>query len=214
MPAVMSCDPFQQRVDDARETAARPDVPVGSAAVQWDEDAHGLFSFRRTSSWPGRRSVPPVANGDVTTSAPEKPGARKEDVYTSPQVATPFWPPVVRLQRLVGPSRRFAVLQQWEGTVLKVVDTEFSATLRDLTTPTRPDEQATFDVEEVSEDDRTLLAPGAVFYWALGYETSNTGQVSRVSRIRLRRLPRWTKRDMARLEERAKQLEALFGSSR
>src|SRR6266508_4668576 len=47
------------------------------------------------------------------------------------------------------PRRRFSLLQQWEGTVLRVGRDEFDASLRDMTDPRNPLEQATFFIEEV-----------------------------------------------------------------
>jgi len=107
---------------------------------------------------------------------------------------------------------RFEVLQKWEGTVLSVLAQEFSASLRDLTDTSKPEEQASFDLADVSVADRAIVSPGAVFYWAIGYET-RSGQRSRVSRIRFRMLPRWTERDLTRLRGRAAALKALFGGS-
>jgi hypothetical protein len=89
---------------------------------------------------------------------------------------------------------------------------EFSASLRDLTDTSKPEEQASFDLADVSVADRAIVSPGAVFYWAIGYET-RSGQRSRVSRIRFRMLPRWTERDLTRLRGRAAALKALFGGS-
>lgn len=119
--------------------------------------------------------------------------------------------PAICLHSASAPQVEFRLLQQWEGTVVCLPGATFSAALRDLTDPKRPRELATFDIAEVSQDDRELLAPGAVFYWALGYETSETGQRSRVSRMRFRRLPLWTRRDIASIERGARELDAQFG---
>ncbi len=87
---------------------------------------------------------------------------------------------------------RFELLQQWEGCVVAVGADSFDATLRDLTRPSNPAERVELDIAELSRSDRLRLTPGAVFYWSIGYDTSVTGQTSRVSRIQIRRLPRWT----------------------
>lgn len=95
-----------------------------------------------------------------------------------------------------------AVLQKWEGRVQELTDGGFVARLTDLTSDL-PDEEAEFDVQEVSFLDRRLLKPGAVFYWSIGYRDAVTGQRSRESVIRFRRLPTWSKPDHAEAARRA-----------
>jgi hypothetical protein len=109
------------------------------------------------------------------------------------------------------PRRLFSVLQKWEGTVLRVGVREFDASLRDMTEPANPMEQATFSIDEVSPSDTELLERGAVFYWAVGYETY-AGQRSRKSIIRFRHLPRWTSKDIGRVNDRVRMLEDALGA--
>ena len=104
----------------------------------------------------------------------------------------------------------FRLLQQWEGTVTEVADGEFSAELRDLTDPANYREEATFDLDEVSPDDQSLLALGAVFRWSIGYKTSNAGQRERVSQLRFVRIPGWRKSAVEEIERRATQLQERF----
>jgi len=94
---------------------------------------------------------------------------------------------------------RFTLLQKWEGTVLASAEHEFTAILRDKG---EPDEEATFDVEEVPEGDRPLIAPGAVFHWSIGYR-DRRGQRTRESIICFRRLPAWTRRELDRAAQEA-----------
>jgi phage FluMu protein gp41 len=110
-------------------------------------------------------------------------------------------------------DRNLLPLQQWEGVVTRVLSDEFTITLRDLTHPGSPEEEATVPVAEVTLEDRRLLVPGAVLYWSIGYQTIRaSGQVQRVSDIRLRRLPAWSKRDLERVAQRARVLRDNFGS--
>ena len=99
---------------------------------------------------------------------------------------------------------RFTLLQKWEGTVLRCLDAEFTAVLREKGAA---DEEATFDVEEVPEADRELIAPGAVFHWSIGYR-DRRGQRTRESVIRFRRLPAWTKREIERAKREADEIIA------
>ena len=89
------------------------------------------------------------------------------------------------------PHPRFEVLQRWEGTVLEVGQSDFSARLRDLTN-IGIDEETSLFKEDLSQDDRRLLRPGAIFYLNIGYQTSVTGQRIRGLTIRFKRLPKWS----------------------
>jgi hypothetical protein len=99
----------------------------------------------------------------------------------------------------------FHALQQWEGVVDAINDGTFFARLVDRTAE-GPDEQAEFDLAEVPAGDRELIAPGAVFYWSVGYRTSATGTRSRASVISFRRLPAWTEAEKRQAKERARQI--------
>jgi hypothetical protein len=94
---------------------------------------------------------------------------------------------------------RFATLQYYEGTVTEVGKSDFVARLRDLRDPEADLQQATIDGENVSDVDRNLVKPGAVFYWAIGYDIGIRGRRQLVSTIRFRRLPAWRKTDIDRL---------------
>jgi hypothetical protein len=103
------------------------------------------------------------------------------------------------------PGASFQALQKWEGRVLERADTWFSAVLSDLSDGVT-EEEAEFDLAEVSTDDHHLVVPGAVFYWNVGYRTEPSGERSRQSVIWFRRLPSWSARDLARLEHRVRSL--------
>jgi hypothetical protein len=110
-------------------------------------------------------------------------------------------------------SRRnvFTLLQQWEGVVSSEPKNEnFVAVLRDLTDRSRPEEQATFAVDQVSPVDRSLIVPGGVFYWSIGYEDTLAGQRKTESILRFRRLPAWSRRDLERIKRRVQRFQYLF----
>lgn len=104
-------------------------------------------------------------------------------------------PPVVRLELSPIVEDKFISLQKWEGVVIEVMKDYFLAKLNDLTIK-GPDEEAEFPIEEISEEDRKLIKPGAVFYWNIGYHDSHRGQRTRVSIMRFRRLPAWRKEEI------------------
>jgi hypothetical protein len=102
------------------------------------------------------------------------------------------------------------VLQKWEGTVISCKTGEFSAELRDLTSPDRAIEQVVLSTEEIAESDRRLMAPGAVFYWSIGYRETLWGQRERVSTLRFRRLPAWTGSDIDEVRRKATEFADLI----
>jgi hypothetical protein len=106
----------------------------------------------------------------------------------------------------------FDLLQQWEGIVQSVDGESFTVVLHDLTHQAS-EHEATLPVEEVSPGDRRLLKPGAVFYWSIGYKRHRSGQQERVSAIRMRRLPGWSRRDVEAVERRAAELESLVSEA-
>ncbi len=105
------------------------------------------------------------------------------------------------------PQAEFDALQKWEGHVVSVGETEFTATLIDLTQP-GIEEETVLELSEVTEDDLVLVQPGAVFYWSVGYRVDQSGERSRSSVIWFRRLPAWTEKDIERAEVRAAELKA------
>ena len=103
------------------------------------------------------------------------------------------------------------LLQQWEGSVItEPTDGEFTAVLRDRTDATRPEEQATFSMEDVSPADERLVITGAIFYWSIAYEDSPSGTRRAVSMLRFRRLPAWTRSDMRQIERDITRFRRLF----
>lgn len=105
-------------------------------------------------------------------------------------------------------ERSEEILQDWEGVVDQVDEDGkvFTARLRDLMTgETCPSRTAEIPVEDVSDDDRRLLCPGAVFYLTAG-RSLRKGRREIFGRIVFRRLPGWTSADLRRIEERARRL--------
>lgn len=105
----------------------------------------------------------------------------------------------------------FSSLQKWEGVVLQVTLECIIARLVDLTQPGASEEEAEIPLNELSEEDRDLIQPGAVFYWNIGYLDSQSGQRTRVSIIRFRRLPAWTRKEIESAGREAARIRAAFG---
>ena len=117
--------------------------------------------------------------------------------------------PPVRLPDGLQPRTRFDALQKWEGRVLEVGDTTFSAVVVGIKDAT--EEEAEFDLEEVSPDDIDMVEPGAVFYWSIGYRTDPSGERSRCSVLVFRRLPAWSARDLELARQGAQTLRDRLG---
>jgi hypothetical protein len=111
-----------------------------------------------------------------------------------------------------GPSTqpRFIALQKWEGRVVARTKFTFEAVVVALRgVPT--EELVEFDLEELTPDDVPMVVPGAIFYWSIGYREERSGERSRSSVIRFRRLPAWSPRDIERNEARVAELKTKLG---
>ena len=110
-------------------------------------------------------------------------------------------------------SSSFVLLQDWEGVVEEVSQSTFNARLRDRTVG---DEYAAESIElaidDVSDDDRELLMPGAVFYLGIGRLTRPSGRQDRVTRIVFRRIPRWTRSTLKSAAVRAERRSRFLSS--
>lgn len=104
----------------------------------------------------------------------------------------------------VSPRASFEPLNEWEGYVVSTSDSEFVANLLDLTAGSESEtDMAVFSLDDVSDDDKTLVQVGAIFRWSLGYERKLSGSRRKVSSIVFRRLPIWTAREIAESMEKA-----------
>ncbi|SEH12664.1 hypothetical protein SAMN05428974_0532 [Sphingopyxis sp. YR583] len=109
-------------------------------------------------------------------------------------------------------SSKLDVLQSWEGAVIDVDEKagEFTARLHDLLDSKADLREVTFDLREVSANDRDLLRPGGIFQWMIGYRRFNHGRMERVSSITFRRLPAWYSEDLAAARSEGEALAAAF----
>lgn len=122
-------------------------------------------------------------------------------------VVPPALPPVP-----VQIEDRFRPLAAWDGVVISTSPTGFIARLTSQAGK-EPPEEAEFDWDDVPPSDIGLVAEGAVFYWSIGYLTTASGQVSRASMLRFRRLPVWTREDLDEAWHAADRSAELLGWS-
>ena len=117
--------------------------------------------------------------------------------------------PVVREQRPEMPS--FYALQEWEGYVVSINETEFTARLVDLTDRRSfEEEEARIPLEEISESDAAKMKVGSIFRWVVGYKRWAMGQKERISSIVFRDLPAVSRSDRLAGERWAEQILASF----
>lgn len=102
-------------------------------------------------------------------------------------------------------SGHFRPLAEWLGWVTSVENGGFTAEVQTKADPGRR-EVVEFDIEDVSTYERDSVREGAYFYWSVGYLTQPSGQVSRTSLLRFRRLPEWPADALARARSRAEQV--------
>jgi hypothetical protein len=109
------------------------------------------------------------------------------------------------------PSRQvFLTSKKWEGYVVSKGRDSFFARLRDLSSPENVEEEAELPISDVSPDDMPLLGEGAPFIFSVGYRITNYGSRERCSRIRFRRLPKWSADEILDGYEKAKAIVNRF----
>jgi len=153
------------------------------------EEIKNYIAFRSDDSFPEDE----LADCLKRTATPERTGSHPVFVTSSIQL-----------------KEQFTSLQKWEGVVEEVKSDYFVARLVDLTEPNQ-DEEAEFALDDVPEADRPLIAPGAIFYWNIGYLDNRHGQRYRASLIRFRRLPAWTEDEIKASREEAERIANALG---
>lgn len=134
--------------------------------------------------------------------------------YRTAQVAKPkaiVPPPTTTLKAT---KAYFRTLNQWQGYVLEKNDDTFRARIRDLTDPQRPEEEIVLDMDEVSEAEWELVAPGAIFYFYIGYKVDESGQRFRAAVIKFRCAVPRTKSEIEKIERSAARIARILGSEK
>jgi hypothetical protein len=145
----------------------------------------------------------------TTSTLPQDGEIVREDVIAVPERFNPQEVPPTTPQ-----TTKITVLKEWEGVVDHVCENWFRARLSDIQAPSEAQQLVEIDMEDVAPDDRHLLEEGAIFYWDIGRKQSRYGSVANFSEIRFRRMPAWSKRDLAQARKDAKTLrEELFGDA-
>ena len=112
---------------------------------------------------------------------------------------------------LPAPTVTLHALQEWQGYVMEINETEFTARLLDVTANDPFEkEEADIPLTELSDADMAKIQIGSIFRWVIGYERSSAGTKKRVSQIVLRDLPAVTKTDLQAGDAWAHRVSAAF----
>ena len=104
-------------------------------------------------------------------------------------------------------------IKQEFSCVVTAIDTseeEFSAQISDITSPENPDEEVWLSFNEIQDSDLEQLTVGDSFVWYIGYQQGPLVSRQSFSKIRFRRLPVWSQREIEVASSRAKELSDFF----
>ncbi|MBU1170506.1 MAG: hypothetical protein KKD44_13165 [Proteobacteria bacterium] len=173
--------------------------------------AQNLYSPYSTSPIPDLYEVPERIESEQNSDSSTRLIVNKENITEAIQATTKHIPKInVALPFSKPLPGKFQLLQLWEGRITQINNEDFSAIIVDKTHPEFNDELVTIDIEEITPAELSLLQIGAVFYWSIGYADYPGRGRSRESKIRFRRLPGWTKKELNRAIESGKKLAAYF----
>lgn len=105
------------------------------------------------------------------------------------------------------------IKQRWTGVILDVDDDDVTVELEDLDNRENPPEQVVFSKSEFDDNDQYLIMNGAQLYWYIGYRKGPRYRRESFSIIRMRRFPKWTKREIEEAETLAEEYTNFFKSS-
>lgn len=137
------------------------------------------------------------------------PGEICDNLAHADSKVTDLFPKGIRISQEPHPS--FSVLQEWEGYVISISDTTFTARLTDITKSHEIEhEEADFLLDDLEDSDRRAISLGTIFRWIIGYRRSPGGTKDRLSRIVFRNVPIWKEKELNKNKhdaiEMAKQL--------
>ncbi len=124
------------------------------------------------------------------------------DPVTEQAVMRPLTPPPVRLR----------VKERWDGIVIEVHSEKrfFTAKVVPLGRD-EPELFADFHIDKVDQQDRPLVAVGALFFAISGYIPVGPGERIQASTLRFRRLARWRTDDVEFMGAAARKRRAVLG---
>ncbi len=185
--------PYVEYVEETE--AGRPEQPDFLVRHVNSGSDGPKFRYMISSVKPDLPTRAPVLSDVVSAVANESPRRQfaKPAVWAAPSVE----------------KETFVALQRWEGTVTACGGETFLARLNDLTSGGL-NEEVELLMDDVPEEDRPLVEPGAVFYWSVGHLVKPSGERPRISSLRFRRLPVWSSSELEAARERATDVAEVF----
>ena len=150
-------------------------------------------------------SVPKATESDLPISQSLQPDTTAEKQATRREVGEA----IARRQVLPFPARRmirhdtFVAEQMWDGVVIGVGKDTFEAKLRDKSSGSKYAEIGEFPIDDIQEDELSLLKEGAVFSLSIGYRITEGRQRSRETALLFRRLPVWSEKTVSDARKKA-----------
>lgn len=153
------------------------------------------------------RSFAPVEQFEPTTRVRDS----EDTLPTAALLARSFEPPVGRLPLSGAVTTNSVPIQIWEGTVVEVDTGQgIMHVLLDAKMGDIPRHSGEIDLEWVSDQDKDLVVPGAVFYLTLFKRTLPS--VENTQELRFRRRPSWSSEQLRQIEQDAAVLSSKMKS--
>ncbi len=141
--------------------------------------------------------------GQVKQPSPVSPVPGIDDALLNKSVIN-----TLKLTRTVGAVAevRAAPIEVWEGEVKSVDATaQTMHVYLHSKLSQAPAHAGEIALEWVSDQDKDLVIPGAVFYWTL-YKETRRGSIRNSQELRFRRLPSWSRSQLERIQAEASKL--------
>jgi len=88
------------------------------------------------------------------------------------------------------------IIEKWEGCIKEVRDNFFIAHLYKQGACEAEIIEGEFDINDIPEDERHLVAEGVIFYWGIRKAVTNSGNISNPDYLYIRRMPSWKNFDI------------------
>ncbi|MFW6130500.1 MAG: hypothetical protein ACOC56_04880 [Atribacterota bacterium] len=97
-------------------------------------------------------------------------------------------------------------IQQWEGTIVAIKEDTVFVAFTDITEPSNGIEIMELPIKKIPESDRKFIELGSILYWSIFLE----GKSDCVSKISIRKNPKWSKKIVKEIKKEASELTNSF----
>ena len=145
-----------------------------------------------------------VDNSSEYSSVPNKTTSivdRKIDDFVAPHSARQLGDEFIPNTRSLNP------ISEWEGYIESIEENVFLVRMVNIRSKSQlPEDEATFQVNELSDYQRQHLEVGAIVRWVIGMERLPSDQRRKVSELHFRRLPAHSNREYQTALTQAKEM--------